>query len=122
MLGRGFEEARDIAAGGKMLAGRAQHDDAHARILVERLEDQAKLIALRHFDDVERRPVENDVGAFAGRIDLDAKTVEGLQTRIGKFTHAAVPLRGETGSYSPATSLRRSSFPTGDFGSSVTKT
>src|SRR6202043_3485620 len=115
------EKTRDIAAGGKMLANGAQHDDADARILVERLEDQTKLIALPHFDDIEGRRVENDVGAFAGRVDLDAKAVEGLQTRIGKFTHAAVPLRGETGSYSPATSLRRSSFPTGDFGISVTK-
>ena len=74
-----------------MLAGRAQHDDAHARILVERLEHQTKLIALPHFDDVERRPVENDVGAFACRIDLDTKAIQRLQTRIGKFTHAAVP-------------------------------
>ena len=49
MLGRGREKAGDIAAGGKMLADRAQHDDAHARILVERFEDQAKLIALRPF-------------------------------------------------------------------------
>ena len=32
-----------------MLAGGTQHDDAHARILVERLEDQAELIALRPF-------------------------------------------------------------------------
>jgi hypothetical protein len=104
-----------------MLAGGAEHDDAHPRILVERLKDQTKLIALPHFDDVERRPVENDVGAFAGRIDLDAKAVQRLQTRIGEFTHAAVPLRGETDSYSPATSLRRSSFPTGDFGISATK-
>src|SRR5580692_10645 len=122
MFGRSFEESRNIAAGGKMLAGRPQHDDAHARILVERFEDETKLVALPHFDDVERRPVENDIGAFAGRVDLDAKAVQRLQSRIGKFTHAAVPLRGETGSYSPATSLRRSSFPTGDFGISVTKT
>src|SRR5580704_6244893 len=122
MLGRGCEKAGDIAAGGKVLADGAQHDDAHARILVERFEDQTKLIALSHFDDVERRPVENDVGAFAGRIDLDAKAVQRLQARIGKVSHAAVPLRGETGSYSPATSLRRSSLPTGDFGISVTKT
>src|SRR5580700_5630239 len=122
MLGRGCEKARDIAAGGKMLAGRPQHDHAHACIFVERFEDQTKLVALPHFDDIERRAVENNVGAFAGRIDLDAKAVEGLQTRVGKFTHAAVPLRGETVSYSPATSLRRRSLPTGDFGISVTKT
>ena len=67
-----------------MLAGGAQHDDAHPRILVERLEDQAELIALFHLDDVERRPVEHDIGAFALRIDLDAKAVELLQARIGK--------------------------------------
>ena len=50
-----------------MLADGAQHDDAHARIVVERLEDETKLIALSHFDDVERRPVEDNVGAFARR-------------------------------------------------------
>ena len=66
-----------------MLAGRAQHDHTHARIIVERLEHQAKLIALRHLDDVERRPVEHDVGAFARRIDLNAEAVELLQTGIG---------------------------------------
>ena len=85
MLGRRGEEAGDIAAAGKMLADRAQHDHAHAGILVERLEDQAELIALAHLDDVQRRPVEHDVGAFARRIDLDAKAVELLQTRIGKI-------------------------------------
>src|SRR5271168_741068 len=109
-----------------MLARRAQHDDAHARILVERLENQAKLIALSHFDDVQGRPVEHHIGAFARRIDLDAKAVELLQTRIGKWAHAAVPcwreLAAGAASYSPATSLRRSSLPTGDFGISVTKT
>jgi len=90
-------EAQIVAWIDRALAGRAQNDDAHAGILVERFEDKTNLIALPHFDDVERRPVENDVGAFAGRVDLDAKAVEGLQARIGKFTHAAVPLKGETG-------------------------
>ncbi len=76
-----------------MLAHRAQHDDAHAGILVERLEHQAKLIALAHLDDIERRPVEHDVGAFARRIDLDAEAVELLQTRIGKLGQAALMQR-----------------------------
>ena len=62
-----------------MLADRAQHDDAHARILVERLEHEAKLVALRHRDDVERRPVEDDVGALARGVDLDAEAVEALR-------------------------------------------
>ena len=35
----------------------AQHDHAHAFVLVERLEDEPQLIALRHRDDVERRTV-----------------------------------------------------------------
>ena len=38
-----------------MLAGGAQHNDAHARVFVERLEDKAKLVALSHLDDAERR-------------------------------------------------------------------
>ena len=40
------------------------------------LEHQPKLVALRHRDDVERRPVEDDVGALARGIDLDAEAVE----------------------------------------------
>ena len=71
-----------------MLARGAQHDHAHARILIERLEHQAELIALAHFDHVERRPVEHHIGALARRIDLDAEAVEFcLQTRIGKRAH-----------------------------------
>ena len=35
-------KALDVAAAGEVLADRAQHDDAHARILVERLEHQAQ--------------------------------------------------------------------------------
>src|SRR5262249_9895992 len=107
------------------LAHGAQHDDAHARVLVERLEHEAQLVALRHCDDVERRPVEHDVGALVRGVDLDAETVERGQARIGEcigFTHAAVPCPSFSGSYSPATSLRRSSLPTGDFGISPTKT
>ncbi len=65
MFGRGLQETGYIAAGGKMLARRAQHDHPHARVLIERLENKAKLIALVHFDDVQRRPVEHDVGALA---------------------------------------------------------
>jgi len=41
MLGACLNEATDIAATGKMLARRAQHDDAGARILVQRFEREA---------------------------------------------------------------------------------
>ena len=102
-----------------MLTDRAHDDDAHARILVERLEHEAKLIALRHRHDVERRPVEDHVGALARGIDLDAEAVERREARIGESRHAAVPF---SISYSPATSLRRSSLPTGDFGMASTNT
>ena len=64
---------------------RAQHDDAHACVLVERLEHQPQLVALRHRDDVERRPVEDDVGALARRVDLDAEAVERREARIGEL-------------------------------------
>ncbi len=78
-----------------MLAHGAQHDDPHPRILVERLEHEPQLIALSHFDDVQRRPVEHDIGALTLGIDLDAKSVELLQARIGKTDgscgHAVVP-------------------------------
>ncbi len=58
-----------------MLADGAQHDHPHARVLVDRFERQPQLVTLRHFDDVERRPVEDHVGALALGIDLDAKAV-----------------------------------------------
>src|SRR5580693_2324815 len=111
-----------------MFAHGSQHDHAHARVFVQRLEYHAELIALPHLDDVKRRPVEHHVGALARGVDFDAKAVEllVLQTRIGQRAHAAVPCWrvGEAGSavYSPATSLRRRSFPTGDFGISLTNT
>ena len=106
----------------------AQHDDADAGVLVEALEHQPKLVALRHRHDVERRPVEDDVGALARLVDLDAEAVERGEAGIvedGGGAHAAVPCeRGavRSGSYSPATSSRRNSLPTGDFGMVSTKT
>ena len=45
-------------------------------VRVERLERDAQLLAREHADDVERRPVEDDVGAFARRVDLDTEAVE----------------------------------------------
>src|SRR5579862_1476278 len=111
-----------------MLAHGPQHVHAHARVFVQGLEHRAELIALPHLDDVERRPVKHHVGALARGVDLDTEAVEllVLQTQIRQRAHAAVPCwrAGEAGSaaYSPATSLRRNSFPTGDFGISVTNT
>src|SRR5277367_1347984 len=130
MLRRRRQKAGDIAARGKIFADGAQHDHAHAVVLVKRLEDEPQLIALSHFDNIERRPVQHDIGALARGIDLDAETVELLQTQIGKPSHAVVPCwrdgaiaDGEDSTvYSPATSLRRRSLPTGDFGISATKT
>ena len=66
MVGRGGEKPADLAAAGKMLAAGPQHDDADPRIGVGHLEGGAQLFALGHRDDVERRPVEDDVGALAG--------------------------------------------------------
>src|SRR5262245_110295 len=112
-----------------MFSDRAQHDHAHAVIFIESLEHHPQLIALRHFDDVERRAVENDVSALLLGIQFHAEAVELRQARVKKCDggHAAVPswcelTRAFSGSYSPATSLRRKSLPTGDFGMSVTKT
>src|SRR5690242_18780369 len=105
-----------------MLAGRAQHDHAHPRILVEKLEGEPELIALRHRHHVERRPVEDHVGALVRLVDLDAEAVGRFQAKVledDSRTHAAVPCeRGAlfSGWYSPATSRRRKSLPTGDFG------
>ena len=52
------------------------HDDAHRGLGVERLERSAQLVALRHRNDVQGRPVEHDVGALALGVGLDAKPVE----------------------------------------------
>src|SRR5436190_1085275 len=81
---RGLQKAANIAAAREMLAHGAQHHDAYACLLVESLEDEAQLIALRHFDDVERRPIEDDVGAGPFGIDLDAEAVEACEPGIGK--------------------------------------
>ena len=67
MFGSRREKAFDVASAGKMLANRPENDDAHPWISVERLEGKAELIALRHLDDVERRPIEDDVGALSSR-------------------------------------------------------
>ncbi|MNQ99227.1 hypothetical protein D3C85_1149520 [compost metagenome] len=76
VLRRGLEEALDVAAAGKVLAHRAQHDDAHLRMRVKCFEDLAQLVALAHGDDVQWRTVEDDIGALTGRIDLDLEAVE----------------------------------------------
>jgi hypothetical protein len=110
-----------------MLADCPQHDDADAHVLVQRLEHEAQLVALGHLDDVERGPVEDHVSAFARCIDLDAEAVERGKPRIGeghRCAHALGPdfwaRSGGSRRYSPATSLRRSNLPTGDFGISAT--
>ena len=59
-----------------MLADRPDDDDADPIVLIERLEHQPQLIALRHRDDIVGRPVENDVGALPCLVDLDLETVE----------------------------------------------
>src|SRR5438309_2116768 len=132
MLGRGLEEPLDVAAAGEMLADRAQHDDAYPLIFIERLEHQAQLIALRHLDHVERRTMQHDIGALLLAVEFDLEAVERRETRIaeghGSYRgHARVPVDAGDGvsvsaSNSPATSLRRSNLPTGDFGISVTNT
>jgi hypothetical protein len=45
-------------------------------LFVERLEHEAKLIALSHLDDVEQRPLQDHVGAFARGVDLDTEAIE----------------------------------------------
>ena len=46
MLGGGFEETTDLAAAGKMLTQRPQHDDANVLVGIERLEGGAQLLTL----------------------------------------------------------------------------
>ena len=76
MLGGGFEETADLAAAGEMLTDRPHHDDADVVIGVEPFEGRAQLVALRHGYDIERRPVEDHIGALALGVDLDPETVE----------------------------------------------
>ena len=64
------------------LADRAHHDDAHAHIRVERLECEAKLVALGHRDDIVRRPVEDDVTSFMTFVELHLEAVELDETWI----------------------------------------
>ena len=59
-----------------MFSDRPQHDNPNAGIVVEHLEHKPQLIALRHLDDIEWRPIENDVGTFSLTINFDAETIE----------------------------------------------
>src|SRR5262249_39891420 len=117
MLRACLQKSPNISAAGKMLTDGSQHDNPNTCILIQRLEGEAQLIALRHLDDVERRPVENDVGPLLGGINLDVKTVEFAKTRIKERRRCAHlgPIFIGCGSvrsisYSPTTSLRRSSL------------
>jgi hypothetical protein len=115
VLGGRFEETADLAAAGKMLAQRPHYDDADAVVGIERLEGDAQVLALRHRNDVERRPIEDHIGTLAPGVDLDAETVE----RAGDYR---IGHTGHSSRYSPATSRRRKILPTGDFGISAMKT
>src|SRR5207248_296617 len=101
MLGRGLEKAADLAAAGKMLAVRAQHDDAHPAVRVGGLEGDAQLFALTHRDDVERRPVEDDVDAFLRGIDLDPEAVEPVGLRRAPRRHLGYPASGIRHGFTP---------------------
>ena len=84
MLGICLHEAADVAAAGKMFTLRPQHDDTDARMLIERLEGQAELVALRHRHHVVGRTVEDDVGALMRLIDFNLEAVELRKTGISK--------------------------------------
>ena len=62
----------------------AQHDDANAWLVVERFENEPQLVALRHLDDIQRRPIENNISALVFTIDLDAEAIEHCQARVCK--------------------------------------
>src|SRR5262249_18548049 len=126
----GLQEAADVAAAREMPTQGSQHDHPYALIFVQRFEYEAQLIALGHFDDIERRPVEDDGGSLPGRVNLDAEAMERGKARVGERqqpAHTCDPFWVVSGgacsaSYSPATSLRRSSLPTGDLGTASTNT
>jgi hypothetical protein len=84
MLGRRFHEAPDVSSAGKMLADGADHDDANPLVLVERLENQTELIALRHRNDIVGGTIEDDIRAFMRLVDFDAKSVEFGEAGIGE--------------------------------------
>jgi hypothetical protein len=94
VLRRGFQKALDVAAARKMLALRAHNDHAHAVVLVEGFEHGAQLVACVHRNDVERRPMQDDVRALALRVDFDREAVEVLQQRLAamvEVTHCVTP-------------------------------
>src|SRR5262245_33380494 len=128
MFRRCFHESLDVASAGEVFADSSQYNYADAVMFIKGLEYKPQLVALRHFDHVERWAIEDDVGTLLVRIQFHAEAVELCQARVGKCHrgHAAVPswcepLPDFSISYSPATSLRRKSLPTGDFGMSLTK-
>src|SRR5439155_21955936 len=84
MIGACLQETDDVAAAGEMLSLPPQHDDANVRILIERLECQPELIALRHRHDVMGRASKDDVGALMRLVDLDLEPIQLCEAGIGE--------------------------------------
>ena len=77
VLGRGLEEALDVAAAGEVLSFRAKDDDAHAVVGIQRFKCDAQLLSLGHGDHIERGSAQNDVSAFTRWVYLHAVAVQG---------------------------------------------
>jgi hypothetical protein len=134
MLWRCFEKALDIATAREVFAVGAHDDHPHALVFIQRFECGAQLVAGMHRNDVQRRPMQDDVGALTCGIDLDREAIELLKQRLaamGQVSHFVYSLvvwtvcatgSRSSSSYSPADSLRRRILPTGDFGISSTNT
>ena len=85
VLGARLHEALDVAARGEMLARRRDSTMTRTRrILVEGLEHQPELVALRHRDDVEGGRSSTMSARSRCGVDLDAEAVEIGETGIGE--------------------------------------
>ena len=76
LLCRHIRETRKVTAAREVFAYRAKHNDANPRIGIQGIEYDAELLRLLHRDDVDWRPVPDDVGAGIRFHQLDVRAVE----------------------------------------------
>ncbi len=62
-----------------MLTLGTQHYDADPVVMIQLLEDQTQLVALRYLDDVQGLAVEDKIGPLPVRADLHPESIKILQ-------------------------------------------
>src|SRR5262245_23298980 len=124
-----LRERLDVSTRGVHAVLSADHDDAHVRILAERVHDRGDLAAPAIGHDVERRPIEPEKADLLLWIEFIAQPIEVAQDRSAMFgvvlAHEfsfTVTLLPSPPSYWPVGNLRRSSLQGAERGMALTNT